>query len=197
MFNLDEYTTVAERIKLFWGLYPDGKIVTSIIEATATRFIVKTELWRTEADPAPFVTGHANEVISERGVNRDFALENAETSSIGVACKNAGIGTEKHAISREEASKVNRVAQAPVILKAGTTHIAGEPVDANDVWTINDAIGTVASTLGAVEQEAKPSCKHGERQFLTGVSPKTNKPYKGYMCPEKVKAQQCAPEWIN
>lgn len=183
MFNLDEYTTVAERIKLFWGLYPDGKIITSIVEATATRFIVKTELWRTEADPSPFVTGHANEVISERGVNRDFALENAETSSIGVACKNAGIGTEKHAISREEASKVKRVS-------------AAEPVP-NDVWTISDAIGTVASTLGAVEQEAKPSCKHGERQFLTGVSPKTNKPYKGYMCPEKVKAQQCAPEWIN
>ena len=91
MFNLSEYTTVAERIKIFWEKNPDGKIITSIVEASATRFIVKAELWRTEADPAPFVTGHANEVISERGVNRDFALENCETSAIGIACKNAGL----------------------------------------------------------------------------------------------------------
>ena len=27
MFNLSEYTTVAERIKLFWVKFPDGKIV--------------------------------------------------------------------------------------------------------------------------------------------------------------------------
>jgi hypothetical protein len=34
MFNLEEYTTVAERIKLFWAKYPDGQITTSIVEAS-------------------------------------------------------------------------------------------------------------------------------------------------------------------
>ena len=73
---------------------------------------------------------------------------------------------------------------------------ASEPVP-NDVWTINDAIGAVTETLGAVATETRPRCKHGERTYLSGTSPKTNKAYKGYMCPEKVKAQQCEPVWIN
>ena len=32
MFNLDEYTTVRERIKLFWEKYPDGSIQTEILD---------------------------------------------------------------------------------------------------------------------------------------------------------------------
>jgi hypothetical protein len=154
-----------------------------LLDSTASRFIVEASVFRTEADLRPWTTGLAEETVQGRGVNATSALENCETSAIGRALANAGYATKGKRASREEMSKVQRVA-------------ASEPVP-NDVWTINDAIGTVASNLGAVEQEAKPSCKHGERQFLTGVSPKTNKPYKGYMCPEKVKAQQCAPEWIN
>jgi len=196
MFNLDDYEPVDERIAKFWAKYADGKIETDLVFNDGKTVIFKCSVYRN--DHTLIATGYADETISEKGVNRDFHIPNAETSSIGRALAAGGfqakIGKKP---SREEMHKVNRVAQAPVILKAGSTHIGGEPIDPNDVWTINDAIGTVASNLGAVEQEAKPSCKHGERQFLTGVSPKTNKPYKGYMCPEKVKAQQCAPEWIN
>lgn len=182
MFNLDDYEPVDERIAKFWAKYADGKIETDLVFNDGKTVIFKCSVYRN--DHTLIATGYADETISEKGVNRDFHIPNAETSSIGRALAAGGfqakIGKKP---SREEMSKVQRVA-------------ASEPVP-NDVWTINDAIGKVASTLGAVEQEAKPSCKHGERQFLTGVSPKTNKPYKGYMCPEKVKAQQCAPEWIN
>ena len=196
MFNLDDYEPVDERIAKFWAKYAEGKIETDLVFNEGGTFIVKA--WGYRNDGTLIATGYADEAKSEKGVNANFALPNAETSAIGRMLANAGFAAKVgKRPSREEMSKVNRVAESPVIMKAGSTHIAGKKPDANDVWTISDAIGTVASTLGAVEQEAKPSCKHGERQFLTGVSPKTNKPYKGYMCPEKVKAQQCAPEWIN
>jgi hypothetical protein len=68
-------------------------------------------------------------------VNRDFALENCETSAIGIACKNAGIGTEKHSISREEAEKVERV-------KAGQT----TPDD--NLWNVDQAMTEITTKLG-------------------------------------------------
>jgi hypothetical protein len=182
MFNLEEYDPVDERLVKWWAVHTEGKIETELVHHDATQYVFKASGYRN--DGTLVATGWAREVVTERGVNLNFALENAETSAIGRMLANAGFAAKiGKRPSREEMTKVQRIA-------------ASEPVP-NDVWTINDAIGTVSSTLGAVEQEVKPSCKHGERQFLTGVSPKTNKPYKGYMCPEKIKAQQCAPEWIN
>jgi hypothetical protein len=42
-----------------------------------------------------------------------------------------------------------------------------------------------------------PTCTHGHRILLEGMSNKTGKPYKGYMCAEKVKARQCQPIWLR
>ena len=39
-FNLQDYETVEERLLKFWKDYPDGRIETELIEATANRFIV-------------------------------------------------------------------------------------------------------------------------------------------------------------
>ena len=114
-FNMQDYTTVAERIKIFWELHPEGAISTDLIDHANQRFIVKARLFRNATDLMPFATGYAHEIVAERGVNRDFALENCETSAVGIACKNAGIGTDKHAISREEAQKVERVNAAPIV----------------------------------------------------------------------------------
>ncbi len=109
MFNLSEYTTVSERIKLFREMYPMGRIITTLISEDPSRVVFKAEFYRDDEDQRPFSTGYAREITAERGVNKDFALENCETSAIGIAAKNANIGTEKNAISREEAEKVNRV----------------------------------------------------------------------------------------
>ncbi len=96
MFNLDEYTTVRERIIEFWKRYPNGRIETEILEWSDKRFIVRAAIYRETTDQHPFATGLANEVISDKGVNKDFALENGATSAIGIACGNANIGVDKH-----------------------------------------------------------------------------------------------------
>jgi len=195
-FNLDDYTTVQERIADFWERYPDGAIRTEVIEASNTRFIVFCKLFKNAADPQPFSTGHAQEVISEKGVNRDFALENCETSAVGIAAKFANIGTKKHLASREEMAKVNRVNEPNQYEKKLQERRYGAPgsksaaiedalrasfaienkQDDPQQWTIADAVDAV----GHATPKEPPACEHGHI-LKQGVS-KGGKPYYGYVC---------------
>ncbi len=90
-----------------WKEFPDGRLETEIIEASNTRFIVLCKLYKTEADSKPCSTGLALETISDRGVNANFALPNAETSAIGRALANAGFSAKGKRPSREEMASVN------------------------------------------------------------------------------------------
>jgi len=183
MFNLDEYTTVKERIKLFWEKYQDGAIVTEILDWSDTRFIVKTSLYRLWTDEKPFSTGHAKEEVSERGVNRDFALENCETSSVGVAMKNANIGTDKHGPSREEMIKVTKSKMA-----TPKEYIPVEKED--DPWTIKavempatsaEAVAIVKDIIGGTTDKDIPRCEHGEMVWKTGQT-KQGKAWGHFKC---------------
>ena len=181
-FNMQDYTTVAERIKIFWELHPEGAISTDLIDHSNQRFIVKARLFRNSADILPFATGYAHEIVAERGVNRDFALENCETSAVGIACKNAGIGTDKHSISREEAEKVERVNAAP-------------PVSAENDWE-----GFVAGPQLPLATSSNPdieTCEHGMMILKEGKSKTTGLAYYGYTCPAPVVHLQCPPRWYK
>ena len=209
-FNLDDYTTVQERSNIFWERYPDGAIRTELVEASNTRFIVVCKLYKNANDPQPFAMGHAQEVISDRGVNRDFALENAETSSRGVAFKCANIGTEKNAPSREEMEKVNRVNQDKpqsfqdklesrqnMYGKAGSKSAQIETIlrDSFEADKPKDpvawSVGDVVAEIGASIPNEPPACQHGHI-LKEGIS-KGGKPYYGYVC----KAKECAPKWAK
>jgi len=209
-FNLDDYTTVQERSNIFWERYPDGAIRTELVEASNTRFIVVCKLYKNANDPQPFAMGHAQEVISDRGVNRDFALENAETSSRGVAFKCANIGTEKNAPSREEMEKVNRVNQEKpqsfqdklesrqnMYGKAGSKSAqietilrdsfeADKPKDPV-AWSVGEVVDQIAASI----PNEPPACQHGHI-LKEGIS-KGGKPYYGYVC----KAKACEPKWAK
>jgi len=197
MFNLEEYTTVAERIKMFRQMHPMGRIITQLINDNPIYIVFKCELYRDDEDTRPFSTGYAKEVIAERGVNRDFALENCETSSIGIACKNADIGTEKHSISREEAAKVKAKNEKPApkpFAEKLADKITVEKED--DPWTTKevhpapsaaDAVALVQEVLGGVKMDKDiPNCRnchdHKPMSWRTGVSAKTNKPWANFSC---------------
>ena len=208
-FNLDDYTTVQERSNIFWERYPDGAIRTELVEASNTRFIVVCKLFKNANDPQAFAMGHAQEVISDRGVNRDFALENAETSSRGVAFKCANIGTEKNAPSREEMEKVNRVNQDKpqsfqekleskqnIYGKSGRSAAIETALRSSfeadkDVAPVAWTVGDVVAEIGASIPNEPPACEHGHI-LKEGIS-KGGKPYYGYVC----KAKQCEPKWAK
>jgi hypothetical protein len=215
MFNLEEYTTVAERIKSFRQMFPMGRILTFLIHEDANRVVFKAELYRDDEDEYPFSTGYAREITAERGVNRDFALENCETSAIGIAAKNADIGTEKKSISREEAAKVNRVLEKDKVIqdtKAKMAETSKEYVPvakADDPWTqweaapvqtMEQAVETVKAVLGGTAPDE--SCKHGARVWKTGTS-KAGKPYGMWRCPASSSRDMpggevpCDPIWYS
>jgi hypothetical protein len=106
-FDLSNYETVDSRLHAFWERYEDGRIETELLEAGANRFIVIARIYKTEADLKPCATGLALENISDRGVNANFALPNAETSAIGRALANAGFSAKGKRPSREEMASVN------------------------------------------------------------------------------------------
>jgi hypothetical protein len=117
-FNLDDYETVESRIKRFYELYEDGRIVTEWennnrfeVEAetkTPKTWVIRASIFLTAGDQAnhlPKATGFAFEVDGTGGANNTSALENAETSAIGRALANMNLSGNKRA-SREEMQKV-------------------------------------------------------------------------------------------
>jgi hypothetical protein len=205
MFNLEDYTTVQERSNIFWERYKNGAVRTRIISESDTRVIVVCELFRDSSDAEPFATGHAKEVISDRGVNRDFALENCETSARGVAFKAANIGTEKNGPSREEMVRVNEKQFKPKYSAPGSKsaamemalHIvdtqsrdsANEPVPV--AWAIGDSVGQIGEVVSV-----NFTCRHGDMVKKEGIAKATNKPYAGYVC-SAPKADQCDAKWAK
>lgn len=206
MFNLEEYTTVRERVIEFWRRFPNGRIEAEILDWSDKRFIVVARLYREATDEKPFSTGFANEVITDRGVNKDFALENGLTSAIGVACGHANIGIDKHKPSREEMTKV--VAAKPV--KPAVQDVVP---DSQDYWTtpvgqynkvvdapvtLEKAMENVAAIIGTAEAQESPSCKHGAMRWREGE--KNGKAWGGYQCAHMnaggVKSD-CPPVWYS
>jgi hypothetical protein len=205
MFNLDDYTTVQERSNIFWERYKNGAVRTRIISESDTRVIVVCELFRDSTDPQPFATGHAKEVISDRGVNRDFALENCETSARGVAFKAANIGTEKNGPSREEMVRVNEKQFKPKYSAPGSKSAAMEmALHIVEQKSVNSAEGSgpvewsVGETVAQIGEVVDVSftCRHGDMVKKEGIAKATNKPYAGYVCTAP-KADQCEARWAK
>jgi hypothetical protein len=213
MFNLSEYTTVRERLIEFWKRYPNGRIETEILEWSDHRFIVAARLYRETTDEKPFSTGLANEVITDRGVNKDFALENGATSALGIACGHANIGIDKHKPSREEMTKV--VAAKPPKpsvqdLETAIRKADSEPAE-QDYWTtpvnqynkvvdapvtLEKAMANVASIMGTGEAVEAPSCEHGHMQWREGE--KNGKAWGGYFCNTAISsAHRCPTKWYT
>jgi hypothetical protein len=174
-FNLEDYTTVQERSNIFWERWPNGAVRTRIISESDTRVVVVCELFRDNSDEKPFATGHAKEVISDRGVNRDFALENCETSARGVAFKAANIGTEKNGPSREEMVRVKEkqaVAQTFSVDRTDPLPIS------NEEW--------IKAAKTTPPKPPLVCCDKGHT-LRTGLSKTTQKPYYGYVCLDNIK----------
>jgi hypothetical protein len=211
-FNLDDYEPVEVRLEKYWKEHPDGRIETELLEASKDRFIVMARLYRTEADAKCWTTGIAEETVASRGVNQTSALENCETSAIGRALANAGYATKGKRPSKEEMSKVVIGNQQPVkaiygaagsksaaIENALRTSIKNEPWEAPKLedpapvaWTVDE----VAQSLNAQKVGESFDCKHGQMLRKEGTS-KTGRPFMGYVCTERSKADQCEPHWAK
>jgi hypothetical protein len=113
-FNPDEYITVHERIEKFYVKWPDGRILTSIVEHSAeTGFILmRAEVYREADDALPAATGHAYELRSAGHVQQGSYVEVCETSAVGRALALLGFEVRRGVASREEVERGARKQQA-------------------------------------------------------------------------------------
>ena len=185
-FNLEDYETVEERLIKFWADNKEGRIITTLLDSSGTRFIVRAEIFR-GADSPVWASGLAEETIQGRGVNATSALENCETSAIGRALANAGYATKGKRASREEMSKVKVKADTEAIIqdtKAKMAQTGKEYVPIakeDDPWTIreaapattvDEAVAIVKDIIGGQTEKDIPHCPacKKEMEWKTGTS---------------------------
>lgn len=202
-FDLDKYMTAEERIELFAKENPDFRM-DSTYEVKDGFVFVKVSLYRTWADEKPWVTGLAGESLATQ-----FAIEKAETSSYARAVTATGdpkFSTMKDGTKAPRANRAEMEQVKPMYGKAGSKSAAIEMALRQDIkdnpWTAPEAkdepvkweVNDVAAALGATVVDTTYDCKHGAMLRKEGTS-QAGKPYYGFVCTEKRKADQCPPVW--
>jgi hypothetical protein len=202
-FDLDKYMTAEERLELWAKEFPDFRLHSEYQVADGFVF-VKVTLYKTWADQVPFTTGLAGESLATQ-----FAIEKAETSAIARSITNSGdprFSTMKDGTKAPRANRAEMEQVKPMYGKAGSKSAAIEMALRQDIkdnpwtapetkdepvkWEVND----VAAALGATVVDTTYDCKHGAMLRKEGTS-QAGKPYYGFVCTEKAKANQCSPVW--
>lgn len=180
---LDDYVSVQDRLKEFINAYPDYRIKTHVLEESLTLncdvYIVKTELYRTEADAAAWTTG-----LSSESKQKQYALELAETGSLGRALNLAGYFAKPNQTPKKPI-QTTKPALAEFIKEQRPND--PEPI----VWDVS----AIAEELGAEVIDEIPICNHGPMILKQGN--KEGKEYRGWVCTERDKSRQCPAKWMK
>ena len=180
---LDDYVSVQDRLKEFINAYPDYRVKTHVLEESLTPncdvYIVKTELYRTEADAAAWTTG-----LSSESKQKQYALELEETGSLGRALNLAGFFA-KPSGSPKKPIQTTKPQLAEFIKEQRPND--PEPI----VWDVT----AIAEEFGAEVIDEIPICNHGPMILKQGN--KEGKEYRGWVCTERNKSAQCPAKWMK
>ena len=99
-----DYVEVNQRVKAFRKLYPEGFIDTIMLSNENGICIFKAQIGTYEEDGSIkwLATGHAYEKENSTFINKTSYIENCETSAVGRALGNMGIGIDVSIASAEE-----------------------------------------------------------------------------------------------
>lgn len=95
-----EYITVNERLKEFRNNFKDYSLTTEIVELGADNCTMKATI--TDDKGVIRATGFAREVVAKSPINKFAFVENCETSAIGRALGNFGIGIDTAICTADE-----------------------------------------------------------------------------------------------
>lgn len=153
--RLADYSTVADRIALFYAAFPAGRIVTQLVSRENGETIFKALVFRQSDDKHPAATGWAAEREGDGEVNTVACLENTETSAVGRALANLGFTASSKRPSREEMEKVERSRH---LLKPASLSPSGSfesrQKDADAVHDLIDLLST-AETAGFSQRRSR------------------------------------------
>lgn len=102
-----EYKTVAKRVDEFRIKHKQElAIVTNLVSANEKKVVIKAEIINKEG--FVIATGYAEEDRQSSQINKTSALENCETSAIGRALANFGLGGGEYASADEVANAIKQ-----------------------------------------------------------------------------------------
>ena len=179
---IQDYITVAERIEKFYERYPEGRIITHIIEHDAERgfILLRAEIYRNADDALPAATGHAYELKSEGYIQRTSYIEVGETSAVGRALAMAGFEVRRGIASREEvekSAKVPRETAPPREQVKAATPTPAQPTAAAEKAAKPDQPATddqKQEILGLLES-LQPGDRRAQRRVLVEMTGKDSR----------------------
>lgn len=164
-----EYVTVNERLKEFRNNFKDYSLVTEIVELGTDFATVKAAI--IDNNGITRATGLAREVVAKSPINKYAFLENCETSAMGRALGNFGIGIDDAICTAEEL--LVKMSQEE---KPEKSDFAKEAAAAKAAQTkaINKAIAAGASSYKQPKPQ-KPLSEHYEASlnWLKEQTPET------------------------
>ena len=188
---LDGYETVNQKVIRLHATFPTNRIETSIIDWNPEKgyILIECRIYRHYEDEKPAAIDYAHGMVGAYNVQmKRWYVEDTVSSAIG-RCASVVLGTE----TKPSLESMQQVETMP------KTFVEDDPW-AKPIWedgftTAKSAVEQIASELGGKLESEAPICPHGHMILKEGKSPKTGNPYRGHVCPEKVKANQCKPIW--
>lgn len=156
------YVEVCKRIQGFWQLYPNGRILTRWVDLTDDHAVCIAEVFDGEVLLA---TGTAREDKGAGYVNKTSYVENAETSAVGRALGNLGIGSVDSVASYDEIQNSMPKASANPFKKMEQKTVRQEFVDKCKEKGLNP--GVEARNLGLTNASTDEDFK-GAILFIEG-----------------------------
>jgi hypothetical protein len=184
---LDDYVGVWDRFKQFVADNPDYRIKTFVLEESLAKdcdvYIVKCEIWRTEADANPWTTG-----LSSESKSKQYALELAESGSLSRALNLAGYLAKPNPKPYQSHNKPIETTS-----KKLAEFVAEQRPD--DPAPIHHNIDYLVEQLGAEIADEVPICNHGAMVLKNGV--KDGNEYRGWVCSSRDREAQCPAKWMK
>ena len=133
------YADVANRVKAFRKLFPNGAIITEIVSLEEGICVMKTKCFDETGNVLS--TGTAYEKENSSFINKTSYIENCETSAVGRALGFLGIGVENDIASVQEVlnaeqQQVDEALITKVMIKALKEKCKNENVDEKIVLDI-------------------------------------------------------------
>ncbi|MCA1565355.1 MAG: hypothetical protein LC803_06925 [Acidobacteria bacterium] len=172
--RFEDYVPVAERLERFYERFPDGRVITHIIEHNSESgfVLMRAEVYRSPDDAQPAATGHAFEVRGESYVNKTSYIENCETGAVGRALALLGFEVKRGIASREDLEKTSRMttdkaALASSVAPAATSTLA--PTTAAPAEKSLNLDAEILQSAGALGYDAAKVRKWVDQKFkVTG-----------------------------
>jgi hypothetical protein len=215
MFNLEDYEDVAARVLRFQKNYPEGRIVTDVIQFNPEKefILICAQIYRNSSDTLPAGVDYAFGLASTYNASmRKFYVEDTSSSAIGRALSLV-LETQKKPTKQDMAKVITPRVNKPAVqdLEASIRKADAEPAE-QDYWTtpvneynkvvdapvtLEKAMENVAAIMGTGEAIEAPSCEHGHMQWREGE--KNGKAWGGYFCTyaNRTGEAKCPTKWYN